>query len=62
MKFNRYATIDDVALYLGRGCSIHPLLYDYFHDELDHLARTGKISLTPSTIFEKFHRKISKVA
>lgn len=62
MKVKHCTTVDDISLYIGRGCEIHPLLFDYFHDQLDLLLRKGKISLVPSAIFERFHRKLERVA
>lgn len=59
MKPGRCTTIDHVALYLARGCDLHPLVDEYYHDELDYLVRMGRASLTPSAIFEKFHRKLA---
>lgn len=59
MKLLRHTSIDDVALYMGKGCEIHPNLLDFYHEELDYLARMGKVSLTPAMVFERFHRKIA---
>lgn len=62
MKIKRHTTIDDITLYVGRGCEIHPLLLDHYYDQLDQLLRMGKISLVPAAIFERFNRKYFKVA
>jgi hypothetical protein len=62
MKFKCHTTIDDITLYMGRGCEIHPLLLDEYYAQLDYLQRMGKISLMPSAILEKFNRKYFRVA
>lgn len=53
-------TPDTVALYMASGCSIHPLLYNEYLDQLEQLDKKGKICLLPSTIFTIYHRKIRK--
>ena len=60
MKTGRCVTIDDVSLYLARGCDLHPLVDEFYHEELDYLVRMGRASLTPSAIFEKFHRRLAE--
>ena len=58
----KFTTVDHVAFLVARGCNKHPLVYESFHEQLDILSRQGKISFTPFTIYEKFHRRMTNVA
>lgn len=51
-------TIDEVTSYILKGCLVLPPLYDYYLDQLEELERQGKICLTPSCIFELYHRNL----
>lgn len=56
----RLPTVDEIALYLAKGCVIYPPLDDHFLDELTELERRGKLSLTPSLIFLLYHRDLHR--
>lgn len=56
MKINntRSITIDDMQFYLARGAELHPHTYELYKEELETLYRLGKISFTPSILFERY--------
>jgi hypothetical protein len=56
----RRVSLDEIALYLAKGCEVHPVLQNYFFDRLDELAIGGKISLTPAFKLKLFHIKLSQ--
>ena len=53
-------SVDALMLYIARGCLIMPCMTDMFLDQIEHLDRTGKICLTPNTIFALYHRKLQQ--
>ncbi len=56
MKINntRSVTIDDMQFYLACGAELHPHTYELYKEELENLYRLGKISFTPSILFERY--------
>lgn len=61
-KLKYKVTLDEATLYVARGCEIHPDLDQFILNELQHLQRMGKVSLTPKTILELYTRRMRKVA
>ena len=51
-------SVDDCCHYLASGAHLYPTVYDHYLERLAALERRGKISLIPTAIFERFHRRI----
>lgn len=60
--YTKHVTIEELQLYLTNGIRMMPALYEHYLDCLDELERRGHISLVPSAIFERYHRKFKKAA
>lgn len=58
--FKRSISIDEILLYLAKGCKVHPLLYDHMFDQLEDMQRRGKLCLTPSSVFSLYHRNLRR--
>lgn len=58
--FKRSISIDEILLYLSKGCKVHPLLYNHMLDQLDEMQRRGKLCLTPSTVLVLYHYKLRR--
>lgn len=56
----RKVSIDDLLLYIAKGCDIHPLLYDYLLDELEQMSIKGKMSLVPISVLQLYHRRLKR--
>lgn len=54
LENTRAITIDDIQFYLARGAKLHPHTYDLYLSNLEMLKRSGKLSYTPSIIFERY--------
>lgn len=54
MKLPANITVDDLQFYLAKGAELHPHTQQFFLQELTRLQWAGKVSLTPSTILERY--------
>lgn len=57
-KLKQSASIHEVALYLAKGAKLHPLLDDWYTEELANLERFEQVSLVPLVILQRYHKKL----
>ena len=55
-------TVDDIAFYLARRVELIPDLYGVFLEDLADLERSGKVSLVPITILQRYHYKLKRAS
>ena len=57
-KLKQQASIHKTALYLANGVNLHPLLNDWYTEELANLERFEQVCLLPSVILQRYNNKL----
>ena len=59
-KLKQQASIHDAAMYLASGVKLHPLLNEWYTEELANLERFDYVCLLPSVILQRYNNKLRK--
>lgn len=57
-KLKQRASIHEAASYLAKGVKLHPLLNEWYTEELAKLERLEYVCLMPSVILQRYHKKL----
>lgn len=59
-KLKQQSSIHDAASYLAKGVKLHPLLNEWYTEELANLERFEQVCLLPTVILQRYHKRLRR--